>query len=154
MQNATYYATNFKSLCPTHLNTYQKRTSEDCLFLNIWVPDNGAKKMPVLLVIFDDGAHDWSINPLSGLDLASQGIIVVVIQYRINALGWFSLKNERAPGNLALLDQKLAINWITDNINYFGGDPNRLVILGHGSIATYCVVHHLTSPQTKRMLCI
>lgn len=107
--------------------------------------------MPVLLVIFDDGAHDWSINPLSGLDLATQGIIVIVLQYRTNALGWFSLKNERAPGNIAILDQKLAINWITDNINHFGGDPNKLVILGHGSIATYCVFHHLTSPQTKRM---
>lgn len=150
---------NFKPLCPQlDNNVYEeiefgfnfnnKITNEDCLFVNIWSPETAFRygNFPVVVMITgEDMSFDWLINRPAGLDLASEGVIVVTVQYRTNIFGWFTLENEEAPGNLGLLDQNLALTWVKENIHKFGGDPNKVTILGHGAGATYAMLHMISS---------
>ncbi|XP_058460162.1 liver carboxylesterase 1F [Malaya genurostris] len=161
--NRTLYTRDFKPICPQLENnsydevdpqrTYKFReTSEDCLYLNIWMPESAVRfgGFPVLVMITgEEMAFDWSINRATGLDLASDGIIVVTVQYRTNVFGWLSLGKKYAPGNLGLLDQKLALIWVRDNIQKFGGDSNRISLLGHGTTAAPNVMTHLISPKAR-----
>lgn len=57
-------------------------------------------------------AFDWTMNRPNGLDLASEGIVVVTVQSRTNVFGWLSLEISDAPGNIGLYDQNLALKWI------------------------------------------
>ncbi|XP_058828757.1 carboxylesterase 1C [Topomyia yanbarensis] len=161
--NRTLYARDFQPICPQLENnsydevdpqrTYKFReTSEDCLYLNIWMPESAVRYggFPVLVMITgEEMAFDWSINRATGLDLASDGVIVVTVQYRSNVFGWLSLGKKYAPGNLGLLDQRLALIWVRDNIQKFGGDTNRITLLGHGTTAGPNVMTHLVSPKAR-----
>ncbi|XP_021704792.1 liver carboxylesterase 4 [Aedes aegypti] len=161
--NRTLYARDFKPICPQlEHNSYDdvdsqghykfRETSEDCLYLNIWMPETAIRYggFPVLVMITgEEMAFDWSINRATGLDLASDGIIVVTVQYRTNVFGWLSLGQKYAPGNLGLLDQQLALVWVRDNIQKFGGDTNRITLLGHGTTGGPNVMTHMVSPMTR-----
>ena len=156
--NRTYYARDFKSICPqledveeTRYGDKQRKMSEDCLYLNIWAPETALKTkgFPVLLVVTGEETYDWSVNRISGLDLASEGMIVVTIQYRTNIFGWLTLDSKIGPGNLGLLDQIAAFEWINENIGNFGGDTSKIVLLGHGSMGVFTSFYHLLSPKTK-----
>uniref|UniRef100_A0A182NVC1 Carboxylesterase type B domain-containing protein n=1 Tax=Anopheles dirus TaxID=7168 RepID=A0A182NVC1_9DIPT len=161
--NRTLYARDFKPICPQIENSsYEdlggenrfrsRETSEDCLYLNIWIPETAIRYggFPVLVMITgEEMAFDWNANRASGLDLAADGIIVVTIQYRSNVFGWLSLSQKYAPGNLGLLDQHLALVWIKDNIQKFGGDTNRLTLLGHGTTGGPNVMIHTVSPRAR-----
>ncbi|EAT45170.1 AAEL003545-PA [Aedes aegypti] len=161
--NRTLYARDFKPICPQlEHNSYDdvdsqghykfRETSEDCLYINIWMPETAIRYggFPVLVMITgEEMAFDWSINRATGLDLASDGIIVVTVQYRTNVFGWLSLGQKYAPGNLGLLDQQLALVWVRDNIQKFGGDTNRITLLGHGTTGGPNVMTHMVSPMTR-----
>lgn len=156
--NRTYYARDYKPSCP-QLETFfepgdnrYRKTSEDCLYLNLWVPETAMKigGFPILIVITGEDTFDWSTNRISGLDLAAEGIIVITMQYRTNVFGWLSLDNDLSPGNLGLMDQLMAFEWINENINKFGGDLNNVTLLGHGSMGVFNSFYHLLSPKTKR----
>lgn len=105
---------------------------------------------PVVIVITGEESYDWSSNRISGLDLAAEGIIVVSIQYRTSVFGWLSLDNNLSPGNLGLMDQLMAFEWIDENIHKFGGDMSNVTLLGHGPMGVYNSFYHLLSPKTKR----
>lgn len=80
LEQNTYENTN-----PDYGNAVNSRTSEDCLYLNIWAPENGFRygNLPVLVIITgEDMAFDWMTNRPTGLDMASEGIVVVTVQYR------------------------------------------------------------------------
>ncbi|XP_050079520.1 acetylcholinesterase [Anopheles maculipalpis] len=161
--NRTLYARDFKPICPQIENSsYEdlgsenqfrsRETSEDCLYLNIWIPETAIRYggFPVLVMITgEEMGFDWNANRASGLDLAADGIIVVTVQYRTNVFGWLSLGQKYAPGNLGLLDQQLALVWIKDNIQKFGGDTNRLTLLGHGTTGGPNVMTHMVSPRAR-----
>jgi len=114
--------------------------SEDCLYLNIWTPAAGAK-LPVMLWIPGGGFTQESASiPLYwGDTLARKGVIVVTINYRVGAFGFFAhpeLTKEsahRTSGNYGLLDQIAALQWIQRNIAAFGGDPSRVTIWGQSA---------------------
>jgi carboxylesterase type B len=129
-----------------------RKLSEDCLYLNIWVPEPAIKigRCPIVIVITGEDTYDWSSNRISGLDLAAEGIIVITIQYRTNVFGWLSLDNKLSPGNLGLMDQLKAFEWIDENIHKFGGDMGNVTLLGHGPMGVYNSFYHLLSPKTKR----
>ncbi|XP_038110930.1 carboxylesterase 1F [Culex quinquefasciatus] len=162
--NRTLYARDFRPICPQlENNSYDdvdgqsgsyrlRETSEDCLYLNIWMPETAVRYggFPVLVMVTgEEMAFDWSVNRATGLDLASDGIIVVTVQYRSNVFGWLSLGTKYAPGNLGLLDQQLALVWIKDNIQKFGGDTNRITLLGHGTTGGPNVMTHMVSPKAR-----
>ncbi|KFB38131.1 AGAP010390-PA-like protein [Anopheles sinensis] len=161
--NKTLYARDFKPICPQLENSsYEdigsehqfrpRETSEDCLYLNIWIPETALQYggFPVLVMITgEEMAFDWNKNRASGLDLASDGIIVVTVQYRTNVFGWLSLGQKYAPGNLGLLDQQMALVWIKNNIQKFGGDATRVTLLGHGTTGGPNVMTHMVSPRAR-----
>ncbi|KAJ8975969.1 hypothetical protein NQ317_000673 [Molorchus minor] len=119
--NGTYRATNFQPQCPQLPLKSGITDVEDCLYLNIWAP----------------------------LDLAAEGIVVVTVNYRLNAFGFFCLGTTHARGNFGLLDQYLALLWVKENIKYFGGDPEKVTLFGYLSGAV-SVALHVISPRTLR----
>lgn len=125
--------------------------SEDCLYLNIWAPrDNINKdKIPVLLYIHG-GANraGWSFEPnYIGKNLASKGVIVITVSYRLGVFGFYS-HPELEISNFALLDLIESLKWIKSNISKLGGDPNNITISGESAGATN-VAHLIVSPLSK-----
>ncbi len=70
------------------------------------------------------------------------------IQYRIGALGYLTTEDAAAPGNYGLKDQQLALKWVHDNIAAFGGDPDKVTIVGH-SFGASSAHGHLFSPGSR-----
>ncbi|KAJ6651611.1 hypothetical protein lerEdw1_020791 [Lerista edwardsae] len=140
------YAKSYKNRCmqPTLTQT-DIRGSEDCLYLNIWVPQ-GKKEvstnLPVMIWIYG-GAFLWgggqSANFLNnylydGEEIADRGkVIVVTFNYRLGPLGFLSTGDANLPGNYGLKDQHMAIAWVKRNIKSFGGDPNNITIFGESA---------------------
>ncbi|KAL8716533.1 MAG: hypothetical protein Q9225_006145 [Loekoesia sp. 1 TL-2023] len=105
---------------------------EDCLKLNIWTkPIEGEKKKAVLIWLYGGGFTKGTTNTFlyDGEFLAdTQDVIVVSANYRVSLFGFPGL-----PGldqNVGLLDQRLAVEWVRDNIAAFGGDPSRITLFG------------------------
>lgn len=129
--------------------------SEDCLTLNIWAPA-GTREMPVFLWIH--GGALWggsSRDPIyDGTKLASTGIIVVTINYRLGPLGWLAhpALSKESPlgisGNYGLLDQIEALHWVHRNIRAFGGDPANVTIAGE-SAGALSVLYLLAAPPAR-----
>lgn len=114
-------------------------TSEDCLVLNVWTPgiDDG-KKRPVMFWIHGGGFAAGSSQELPsyhGENLAKKGDVVVVsINHRLNILGFLDLsaygEQFKHSANNSILDMKLALEWVKNNIANFGGDPDNVTIFG------------------------
>ncbi|XP_049330626.1 uncharacterized protein ces2b isoform X7 [Astyanax mexicanus] len=110
--------------------------SEDCLYLNIYTPAKPAQdiKLPVMVWIHGGGLNMGFASTSDGSILAAyQNVVVVVIQYRLGLLGFFSTGDEHAPGNYGLLDQVAALQWVQENIHSFGGDPGSVTIFGESA---------------------
>ncbi|XP_066469162.1 cholinesterase-like [Tiliqua scincoides] len=123
--------------------------SEDCLFLNLWVPQQ-SEPAPVLVWIHGGGF----VSGTASLDLyngamfaATEKVIVASINYRLGLLGFLYLP-PAAPGNVGLWDQHLAVTWVKENAAAFGGDPDLLTLLGHSAGAA-SVGFHLLSPASQ-----
>jgi carboxylesterase type B len=118
--------------------------SEDCLNLNVVRPaGNHSKPLPVLVWIFGGGLYTGSVaDPqynLSGIVKVSQDmgqpIIAVAMNYRLGMYGFMQTPQLLAEGssNAGLLDQRMALRWIQENIEAFGGDPDRVVVWGESA---------------------
>ncbi|KAH8648039.1 putative extracellular lipase [Tricladium varicosporioides] len=116
---------------------------EDCLTLNVIRPagTTAASKLPVLFWIFGGGFELGSTQMYDGTSLVadsvSQGkpIIFVAVNYRVGGFGFMAGKEILADGssNLGLLDQRLGLKWVADNIAAFGGDPDKVTIWGESA---------------------
>lgn len=100
----------------------------------------------VAIITGEEQAFDWARNRPSGLDLAAEGIVVITIQSRTNIFGWLTTGDADAPGNLALRDQRLALQWVHNNVQRFGGAANQVTLLGHGTSGSANAMLHLASP--------
>jgi para-nitrobenzyl esterase len=111
-------------------------TSEDCLTLNVWVPD-GAEGLPVMVWIHG-GAFQIGGSSLPSYDgrllAVEQRVVVVSVNYRLGALGWGVVPN------LGQLDQVLALEWVRDHIAELGGDPGCVTVFGE-SAGAGSVIH-------------
>ena len=134
--------------------------SEDCLYLNVWTPATSDQDhLPVLVYFYGGGfvAGDGSEPRYDGASLARRGIIVLTVNYRLNVFGFFAhpeLTQEapyHASGNYGLLDQTAALRWIQDNIQVFGGDPDRVTIAGE-SAGSASVSAQMASPLSKHLI--
>ncbi|XP_060095199.1 cholinesterase-like isoform X2 [Heteronotia binoei] len=153
-------ATNFGNSCPQAVlsgipdaATFNANTphSEDCLFLNVWVPYPQPSTPAAVLVFIHGGGFFFGTASLviyNGAFLAAtENVIVVSMNYRLGALGFLSLP-PAAPGNVGLFDQQLALRWVRENAASFGGDPTRITIFGH-SAGGASVNYHLLSPGSQ-----
>ncbi|KAJ3582683.1 hypothetical protein NHX12_000367 [Muraenolepis orangiensis] len=109
-----------------------KDMSEDCLYLNVWVPSSPRPhNLTVMVWIYGGGFYSGSssLDVYDGRYLAhSETVIVVSMNYRIGAFGFLALHgSSEAPGNVGLLDQRMALQWVQDNIHLFGGNPKQVI---------------------------
>jgi para-nitrobenzyl esterase len=111
---------------------------EDCLFLNIYRPDSEATYLPVYVWIHG-GSNSAGGAPNLSFFAKEANVVAVSIQYRLGPLGFFkhdalatgdSLDDS---GNYGLLDQLMALEWVQDNIAYFGGDPTNVTAAGESA---------------------
>ncbi|XP_036963936.1 cocaine esterase-like isoform X1 [Acanthopagrus latus] len=110
--------------------------SEDCLYLNIYTPANRAPnaKLPVMVWIHGGGFTMGSASTYDGSAMAAyQDVVVVLIQYRLGALGFLSTGDEHMSGNFGLLDQVQALRWVQEHIHNFGGNPDLVTIFGESA---------------------
>ncbi|KAJ6513515.1 Carboxylesterase [Mycena vulgaris] len=112
--------------------------NEDCLFLNVWAPaTKTSEKKPVVVWIYG-GALMFGTASIPGYDgtslAADQDLVVVTFNYRTNIFGFPSSGDlPIAQNNLGFLDQELALQWVQLNIAQFGGDPNKVTIMGQSA---------------------
>lgn len=122
--------------------------NEDCLKLNIWVPDeNLAEPFAVMVWIFGGGftSGTATLDVYNSEILASKGnVIIVSLNYRVGALGFLYFGRKDAPGNAGMFDQVMALEWIRDNIRYFNGDPNRITLFGESAGAASISLLHIS----------
>ncbi|MDR3792556.1 MAG: carboxylesterase family protein [Terracidiphilus sp.] len=120
--------------------------SEDCLHLNVWTPAlRDGRRRPVLVYIHGGGYNGWSANSdlYSGVNLCRRGdAVVVTLNHRLNLFGYLYLSGLSAgfedSGNAGMLDLVLALQWVRDNIEAFGGDPRRVLIFGQSGGGAKC----------------
>jgi para-nitrobenzyl esterase len=125
--------------------------SEDCLFLNVYAIPHVDGSLPVLVWIHGGGNVQGSGSGrfYDGTALATQGVVVVTLNYRLGTLGFFAHPqlNTRSV-NFALLDQLAALRWVQAHIASFGGDPGRVTVAGESSGAG-SVLNLVASPDAK-----
>ncbi|KAH7725075.1 CBN-GES-1 protein [Aphelenchoides avenae] len=114
------------------------KMSEDCLYLNIFAPQQKAESYPVMVIIHGGGFVTGSAHMYRDYnDLAesyvSKGIVVVTIQHRLFVHGYASLGSDSLKGNLGHWDQVAALKFVQSNIAAFGGDPKRVTIYGYSA---------------------
>ncbi|XP_064073689.1 fatty acyl-CoA hydrolase precursor, medium chain [Vanessa tameamea] len=128
----------------------KKEYSEDCLYLNVYVPDDIKVEDYPTMVWFHGGdfvrGSPNNVNPFQLV--LKQKVIIVSVAYRLNIFGFFSTLDNEAPGNFGLLDQVAALTWVKNNIEAFGGDPENVCIFGHDAGAV-SVGLHLISPYSS-----
>ena len=126
--------------------------SEDCLYLNIWRPTTetqSAELLPVIVYIHGgSNKGGWSYEPnYIGHNLASKGVIVISIAYRLGVFGFFSHPSLE-HSNFGLLDQVAALQWVNDNIIALGGDAEKITVMGESAGANN-IDHLITMPSGK-----
>ena len=147
--DGVYLATEWGQPCAQNNEDGEFVGGEDCLTLNVWQPLPVSDSLsPVLVFIHGGGNIQGSagialaggVRLYDSADFASEtGAVVVTIQYRLGVFGWLTRPRETwsdgkgGEGNLGLLDQLVALQWVQDNIQSFGGDPSRVVIFGQSA---------------------
>ena len=134
--------------------------SEDCLYLNIWTTaKTTADALPVLIYFNGGGlmAGSGSEPRYDGSSIAKEGVIGVTANYREGVFGFFAhpeltaASDYKGSGNYGFLDQVAAIKWVKENIAAFGGDPDRITIVGE-SAGSFSVSLLMCSPLSKDLI--
>ncbi len=129
---------------------------EDCLYLNVWTPAKSeGEKLPVYVWFFGGG---WQVGHTAEMEfdgerLARRGIVVVTVAYRVNVFGFLAHPEltataPGAPTNFGLLDQRMGLEWVRDNITAFGGDP-KTVTIGGQSAGAGSVLFQMANPDNR-----
>ncbi|XP_055911613.1 venom carboxylesterase-6 [Eupeodes corollae] len=126
--------------------------SEDCLYLNVYIPEKPRKSGPLPVMIFFHGGG-WEcgsgISAFYGPDfLMDHDVVYVSGNFRLGPLGFLSTETTDCPGNNGLKDQLLILKWVQNNIAAFGGNPNLVTIFGE-SAGGASVTYHMMSEKSK-----
>lgn len=138
--NKTLDATKLGKACiqpPSPFNdSFLHEFSEDCLQLNIYVPNNISSDVRrSVMVWIHGGAYVYGSAILyNGTMLAARGdVVVVTINYRLGVLGFLSYNETIARGNYGIWDQIMALKWVQENIEDYSGDPSSVTIFGESA---------------------
>lgn len=115
---------------------FKAEISEDCLVLNVYVPRNleRNRKLSVMVYIHGGGFILGEGKQYDGSQIAMEGnVIYVAPNYRLGLFGFLAVGHSAARGNYGLWDQKLALQWVHENIEAFGGDQNSVTIFGESA---------------------
>jgi para-nitrobenzyl esterase len=154
-------ATSFGAVCVQNssvlLPDAGETSSEDCLFLNVWTPEWPSRSPKAVMVWIPGGGNfvgGSSPDVYDGERLATRGVVVVTLNYRLGAFGFLALPAlsresvHHASGNQGILDQVAALKWVRDNIRRFGGDQSKVTIFGESAGSLDASVL-MTSPLAK-----
>ncbi|CAH0726626.1 unnamed protein product, partial [Brenthis ino] len=137
--------------------------SEDCLYVNLYVPVHGFEEesegagLPCLVFVHGD-SYEWSSgNAYDGTTLAAHGdIIVVTINFRLGVLGFLKTGAKgSAQGNFGLMDLVAGLHWLRENLPAFGGNPEKVTLMGHGTgaaLANFLAVSPVARELLKRVI--
>lgn len=157
-------ATRFGPVCPQFVSQKIKDAinitgvSEDCLFVNIYVPGTIRKDSgKAVMVWLFGGAYIYGEGDLyDGTALAAKGdVIFISLNHRLGPLGFLSTANNSSRGNYGLWDVRLALIWVQENIAAFGGDPKRVTLFGEssgGCIAGFFTMSKHTTGLFRRVI--
>lgn len=127
--------------------------SEDCLYINVVAPRPRPKNAAVMIWVFGGGFYSGTAT-LDVYDpkilVSEMNVIVVSMQYRVASLGFLYFRTPDAPGNTGLFDQLMALQWVHDNIEFFGGNRNNVTLFGE-SAGAVSVSFHLLSPLSRNL---
>ncbi|XP_051015534.1 thyroglobulin isoform X2 [Acomys russatus] len=129
--------------------------SEDCLYLNVFVPENLVPNASVLVFFHNTMETEGSGGQLTidGSILAAVGnFIVVTANYRLGVFGFLSSGSDEVAGNWGLLDQVAALTWVQTHIGAFGGDPQRVTLAADRGGADVASIHLLITRATRLQL--
>ena len=133
------------------------QSSEDCLYLNVWMPVGPPGNPLPVMVWLHGGANiagSGSQSTYDGVGLVSHGVVLVTVNYRLGVFGAFSHPEltaespHHSSGNYGLLDQLAALQWVRRNISRFGGDPDNVTLFGESAGAIDAALL-MTSPLSK-----
>lgn len=127
--------------------------SEDCLYLNVWTDGDYSEPKPVLVFIHGgSNTGGWSYEPnYHGHALAERGVVVVTVAYRLGVFGWLS-HPDMPIQNPGLHDLIVALEWVKQNIEAFGGDSSRVVVSGESAGRTMRFIWHWHLPWLASLL--
>src|SRR5690606_7885944 len=129
--------------------------NEDCLYLNVFVPEGQRRRLPVLVYVHGGGMRDgssWDIDP-TRIARETESVVVMV-NYRLGMLGFMNHPaldaetDDGVSGNYGIMDQQAALRWVQSEIEAFGGDPDNVTV-GGPSGGAWAVCAHLTSPKAS-----
>ncbi|XP_047105948.1 acetylcholinesterase-like [Schistocerca piceifrons] len=127
--------------------------SEDCLYINVVAPKPRPRNAAVMVWIFGGGFYSGTAT-LDVYDhktlVSEENVILVSMQYRVASLGFLFFDTSDVPGNAGLFDQLMALQWVHDNIHYFGGNPHNVTLFGE-SAGAVSVSIHLLSPLSRNL---
>ena len=118
------------------------KSSEDCLYLDVWVPEWPVKRALPVMVWLHGGSNTVGSGTQStydGVSLTRHGVVLVTLNYRLGVMGFFSHPDltaespHHSSGNYGLLDQLAALNWVKQNIRQFGGDADNVTLFGESA---------------------
>ncbi|CAK1541967.1 unnamed protein product [Leptosia nina] len=119
----------------------------DCLNINVYVPRSRTGKLAVMVYIFGGQFRFGFAGNFKGYSmygprhLLRYNIIYIIFNNRLGPYGYMCLGTRKVPGNAGLKDQSLALKWVKDNIEAFGGDSNKITLFGHSSGAVSVDLH-------------
>jgi para-nitrobenzyl esterase len=143
--SSPFNATEYGPFCPQtpdifFNNTYTPQ-DENCLSLNVFVKGNGPAR-PVMVWIHGGGFQFGGSRLYPGNELAAGGdVVVVTLNYRLGILAQFALPGQKKGFNFHLSDQKLALQWVQENVAAFGGDPSRVTLFGESAGGASVLFH-------------
>lgn len=162
-------ATEFSAACPQLGSTTSPESSEneDCLYLNVWVPEPAPSRPLPVMIWFHGGSNVTGstgdnipfVQPptlfYNGLGLVEEAeVVVVTANYRLGVMGFFAHEalSAESPdgvsGNQGILDQRMVMQWVADEIAAFGGDPDNVTIFGE-SAGAFDVCFHMVSTGSQ-----
>lgn len=158
-------ASEFGNVCVQNETTYPNVAnmegspplSEDCLYLNVWTAaDSADDELPVMVYFYGGAFTDGggAAPVYDGTALAERGAVVVTMNYRLGPFGFLAhpLLTEESEfdssGNYGIMDMVASLEWVQDNIEAFGGDPDNVSIFGQ-SAGAMAITSLMTSPVTE-----
>ncbi len=135
------------------------KSSEDCLYLDVWVPEWPAKHPRPVMVWLHGGSNTVGSGTqptYDGASLSRHGVLLVTLNYRLGVMGFFSHPEltaespHHSSGNYGLLDQLAALAWVKQNIAEFGGNPDNVTLFGE-SAGAMDATRLMTSPLSARL---